>query len=227
MRRRVIKAVGWALAVVIPLLAVQSIQRVHSQGNHAPSIQSFTSSKDVIDFCPFVEGGSCTSGTIVTLEVKAKDSDNDHLTYEYSVSGGVIEGSGSAVKWNLRAIGKHTAQVTVKDGRGGKTSGSLEVNAIVCGACDPPCPTLSVSCPDYVAEGEVVVFAAVVSGEELTYGWSHTNGKRIAKYEGSRLRIAATGSPGDVVKATVEVFGLAPECNRQASCESKIEKRKP
>jgi hypothetical protein len=208
---------------------IQTARRVRSQRNRPPTIQSFTSSIAEIDYCPFVEGGSCSSaGTIVTLQVKASDRDNEKLTYKYSVTAGAIAGSGATVNWDLykTPLGMQTAMVEVMDQRGGKASSIARVNVVVCGACDPPCPSLSVTCPTEVTQGNVVVFAATVSGvgpdEKLTYLWSHSNGKRLAGQEGPGLRINAIGLPGDVITATVRILGIDPSCSRQASCESRI-----
>lgn len=221
-----------ALVVVIPTLGVQSIQRVRSRRNHPPSIQSFTSSKKTVDLCPLFPSGPCSSsGTIITLEVRADDPDNDNLNYKYSVSAGTIAGSGPTVNWDLTKsrLGTQTASVEVIDLRGGKTSRTTTVDLVVCGACDPGCPTLNVSCPTTVAEGKTASFEAWVSGDRLAgkliYLWSHSNGKRSGGQKGPKLKIEAIGLPGDVITATVRILGLDPACNQQASCESRIEKR--
>lgn len=223
-----------ALVLVVPVLGVQATQRVRSRRNHIPSIQAFTTSKDEIDVCPFVPSSVCSSsGTIVTLEVKASDPDSDNLTYKYSVSAGTIVGSGPTVDWDLTqsALGIQTANVEVADQRGGKVARTTKINLTLCGACDPGCPTLSVTCPTNVPEGEFVIFEAWVSGDDtlqkLTYLWSHSNGKRSAGQVGAKLKIEAIGLPGDVITATVRVLGIDPACNYQASCESRITKRAP
>jgi hypothetical protein len=222
----VCKTMIFSLLVASPVLSDNLRQRVQKR-NRPPKIQSFTASKTVIDLCPFFPDGSCSSsGKIVTLEVKAGDPDLDNLTYKYSVSAGTIVGSGATVNWDLSdsRLGIQTASVEVNDRRGGHVSARTTVDLVVCGACDPPCPTLTVTCPTEVNQGADVVFVATVSGQQLTYLWSHSNGKRIAGQEGSELRIKAVGLPGDVITATVRVLGIDPACNYQASCESRIVK---
>jgi hypothetical protein len=210
----------------------QMTRQVRARRNRPPTIQSFTSSMTQIDHCPFVAGvGSCTSsGTIVTLQVMASDPDNDRLKYNYSVTAGAITGIGEIVNWDLymTPLGTQTATVEVTDGQGGIASSVVRVDVVICGACDPPCPTLSVSCPSSVTEGELATFQATVGGEppeKLTYHWSDSNGKPIPGQEGPELKIKAIGSPGEVIKATVEVGGIDPACSRQASCETRIEKQ--
>jgi hypothetical protein len=219
------------LLLAAPVLGGHPAQR---KRNRPPKVQSFMSSKSVVDLCPFSPSGACSSsGTIVTLAVKAKDPDNDHLTYKYSVSAGTISGSGAAANWDLIGVdlGTHTAKVEVVDQLGGKASSIARVNVAMCGACDPPCPTLSVTCPKKITEGEVAVFVATVTGgdraQKLTYLWSHSNGKLILGQDGAELRIEAIGLPDDVITATVRILGVDPACNSQASCESKVAKRFP
>lgn len=219
-----------ALLVVLPATAFQNPRRSRSGRNRAPIIQSFVSSNSVVSLCPFVPSGACSpTGTRVELAVTANDPDNDALTYSYSVSKGAIVGSGQAVAWDLRgAYGKQTAVVEVSDRRGGKASSVARVDVVECGACDPPCPVVNVTCSTNVTEGEIAIFEATVNGGDLTekiiYLWSHS-GERIAGEEDWKLRIKAKGLPGDVITATVRVLGFHPACSYQASCESTIVKR--
>jgi hypothetical protein len=218
--------------VAVSTIGIQAAQKSRSKRNHSPRVESFTSSKKTLDLCPLFPTGPCSSsGTIVALEVKATDSDNDILKYKYSVSAGGIVGSGSTVNWDLTEsdLGTQTANVEVSDQRGGQVSAKTVVELVVCGSCDPPCPTLGVTCPTEVPEDEIAEFTATVSAgdsvQNLIYLWSHSNGKRIAGTQQSKLQIKATGLPGDLITATVRVLGIDPACNYQASCESKIVKR--
>ena len=220
-----------SLVMVLPMPEFQNPRRVRSARSRVPKILSFESSSSIVQLCPFVPSGACSpTGTRVTLEVKAGDPENDHLTYRYSVSKGAIEGSGPIVLWDLKGtFGTQTATVEVTDPLGGKASGVLRVDAVSCGACDPPCPTVNVTCPTNVPEGEIAIFDTRIWGGELTqkltYLWSHSNGERVAGQEGSKLRIRARGLPGDVITATVRILGFDPACGHQASCETRISKR--
>jgi hypothetical protein len=218
------------LVVLAPTAAFQNSRRGRTQRNRPPTIQSFTSSMDSTAYCPFVPGGPCSTSAIATLEARASDPDGDELTYNYSVTAGAIAGHGATVNWDLfkTPFGVQTATVEVTDGRGGKTSSTAQVKVVVCGACDPPRPYLNLTCPSEVSQDTVAVFTLTVSGvgpdEKLTYLWSHANGKRLPGQVGPELKIQAVGSPGDVIKATVEVLGLDPSISRQASCETRIAK---
>jgi len=214
--------------VIVPSLKSQTAKRTRHQRNAPPSIESFTPSTFVLALCPFVP-----DYYIVKLDAKASDPEGDALTYRYLVTGGSIIGQGPTVDWDLRrALGRQKAVVEVTDNHGGKTARAVEISVVLnTTSCDPPCSVLSVTCATEVAQGDVAFFIATVSGIEpdrkLTYRWSHSNGKRIAGQAGPELRIEAIGSPGDVITATVDVLGIDPACNRQASCKSRIVTRAP
>lgn len=183
-----------------------------------------------MSYCPFVPGGACASSAIAMLEAKATDPDGDELTYKYSVTAGAIAGNGASVNWDLfeAPFGVQTATVEVTDGRGGKTSSTAQVKVVICGTCDPPRPYVTLTCPTEVSQDSVAVFTASVAGvgpdEKLTYLWRYTNGKHLPGPEGAELKIKAVGSPGDVIKATVDVRGLDPAVSREASCETRVAK---
>ena len=142
--------VVFALVAAFADPGAQMSRQVRARRNRPPTIQSFTSSMNRIDYCPFVSGGSCSSsGTFVTLRVKASDPDNNRLTYNYSVNAGAITGIGEIVNWDLfkTPLGMQTATVEVTDGQGGMASSVVRVDVVICGACDPPCNTVSVTCP--------------------------------------------------------------------------------
>ena len=225
---RIVDLLILALVVAVPIMGSQNRQGGRSRRNRVPIIQSFTSSSSVLELCPFA--GPCSlTGTKVSLEVKATDPDNDYLTYSYSVTKGEILGSGALVNWELKAaLGEQTARVEVTDRRGGKAISVTEVNVKICGACDPPRQLLSVACPASVSEGETALFEATISpvgsGQKFIYLWSHSNGARISEQEAYKLRIKATGLPGDIIRATVRVLGMDPTSGSQSSCESRISK---
>lgn len=216
-----------ALVLALPTLPFQSTRRGRGARNRAPRIMSFTSTRTIFSFCPFSIVGPCSPGKTVGLKVEASDPENDLISYKYSVSAGIVSGSGSEVSWDLTQspLGIQTAMVEVADSRGRKSSSTLTVEVIICGACDPPCPTLSVSCPSEIVQGDIVEFVAHVSGSDLKYMWRHSHGKRMDGPDGPNLKIQAIGSPGQVITATVEMVGFDPACSRAASCQSTITKK--
>ncbi len=228
---RILTLTLFASVLSLPSLDFQLSRSSRPKRNRAPIIKSFDASRWVVAVCPFVPGGACdANGTRVTLKVDASDPEDDHLTYQYTVSIGVIEGSGSIVNWDLNgAFGPQTATVAVIDRRGKKSSSMARVRVDPCGSCDPPRTLLEVLCPANVSEGETALFKASISGYDsskpLIYLWSHSNGKRVPGGDESRLSVKAIGFPGDVITATVRVVGLDPTSSSEASCQTKIVKR--
>ncbi len=81
-----------------------------------------------------VNPGSVSQGGNVTITVDASDADGDQLTYQYQVTGGAINGSGSSVSWIAPSqSGAFSVTVTVADGKGGQAvaNGSLTVEQLV------------------------------------------------------------------------------------------------
>ncbi len=195
--------------------------------NRPPKIQSFTSIKTEVDLCPFFPGACSFSGTKTSIEVKATDPDKDELHYQYSATAGTIVGIGSHVIWDLTEsrLGRQTVTVAVSDQRGAKVIRSTTLDVVVCGACDPPRPFLTVTCPDKVAHGEIADFRATVSGDtfgvELIYLWRHSHGRVVPGEDKTKLSVKALGLPGDQITATVRVLGLDPAANSEATCNQR------
>ena len=77
--------------------------------NTAPLISSFQ-----------VYPSTLLPGQRANVSVEAIDPDNDVLSYQYSVNGGIIIGSGANVQWEVPLTpGDYTIKVTVDDGNGG------------------------------------------------------------------------------------------------------------
>lgn len=168
------------------------------------------------------------SGAIVMLVVQTSDPERDQLKYKYSATAGAITGTGSIATWDLAKVppGLQTAKVEVSDQRGRKTSTTAQVKTVVCDACHLFCPAISVSCPKNVVPGEMVTFVARVSGinptDKITFLWNHSHGTRLGGQQGSKLKIEATGQPGDIITGTVRIRGIDPACSHQATCQTQI-----
>lgn len=121
------------------------------------------------------------SGDTVGVRVMASDPDNDTLSYSWSASGGAVEGSGPAVRWNSAGTrtGTYTITANVSDGKGGTASCAVDIKV------DPRpnrAPTMSCSVDrSSVLTGERVRVTAAASdadNDPLTYSW-RTNGGQI------------------------------------------------
>lgn len=166
------------------------------------------------------DGATCNDATTVTVTTTAVDPENDVLTYNYTVSGGRIVGTGANVSWDLSGLqpGTYTITAGVDDGCGlcGQTqTRTVTVENCNCrSACS--CPSLSVSGPAGVtAPGDTMTFTANVSGgPDVTYNWTVSAGT-IESGQGTPsivVRTSATDA-GATVTATVDLGGLDPTCN--------------
>jgi outer membrane protein OmpA-like peptidoglycan-associated protein len=134
------------------------------------------------------------SSDVVTVRVQASDPDGDPLTYNWTATGGRVDGSGTEVRWNSAgtAAGTYTINVRVDDGRGGTASCGVDVK-VEPRPNRPPTMTCSAE-RSSVLIGERVRINAVASdpdGDPLTYGW-RTNGGQIVG-SGASVQLDTTG----------------------------------
>jgi hypothetical protein len=170
------------------------------------------------------EGQTCNDSTTVNVSTTAVDPENDVLTYNYTVSGGRIVGTGANVQWDLSGLspGTYTITAGVDDGCGlcGKTeTRTITIAECVCvPACE--CPTLSVTGPAGITPpGDAMTFTAnVVGGPSVTYNWSVDRGV-IESGQGTPSISVRTSreDAGQNVTATVTLGGLDPACGCPSS----------
>jgi hypothetical protein len=165
-------------------------------------------------------GATCNDATTVQVATTAVDPENDPLTYNYTVSGGRIVGTGANVSWDLSGLGPGSYTITagVDDGCGlcGQTqTRTVTVENCNCiKACD--CGSLSISGPSGVTNpGDTMTFTATVSGGTATptYNWSVSRGT-IESGQGTPSIVVRTaaGDAGQNVTATVNLGGVDPAC---------------
>ena len=170
---------------------------------------------------------------IVDVSASAIDPENDVLTYDYTVTGGVIKGRGPKVQWDLTGVqpGVYTITAGADDGCGvcGKTKSETvtvtECEA-VCGLIE--CPTIDISGPRNVKSGEIEQFTANVIGgsqQSVTYYWGVVKGE-IVEGQGSHLikvRVARkldSGTGRGAISLTLKIGGLDP----RGSCIDSVTK---
>jgi hypothetical protein len=173
--------------------------------------------------------GSCTptAGT-VQLSSTATDPDGDTLLYTYSTTGGRVSGDGPNATLDLTGVapGTYTVTVEVDDGCGciAFTSTTVTVercNCIPIPVTAPPCPTVTVSCPDTGVAGTPVTFTANVSGGDSnvtpTFNWTVSAGTISSGQGTSSITVDTTGVTGTIT-ATVDVGGYDRSCSTSNSC---------
>ncbi len=168
-------------------------------------------------------GTTCKDGSTVSVTTTAVDPENDVLTYNYTVSGGRIVGTGANVTWDLSGLSEGTYTITagVDDGCG--LCGKTETRTVTVAKCDCVkvcnCPTVSVSAPAGVVNpSQTATFVAnVAGGPAVTYNWTVSSGT-IESGQGTPSIVVRTSlaDAGTTITATVELGGLAellPLCN--------------
>ena len=151
-----------AIVVAVVLIAVLLDMKL---ANHQPAITSLEAPERVIP------SGSCQ------IMCTALDSDGDELSYEWSASGGEINGEGATITWTApNSPGYYDVTVTVTDGRGGEVMSQKTIEARI---NLPPIITNLVADADWTTPAgilQVTCTASDLEGDELSYEWSTTGG---------------------------------------------------
>ena len=197
--------------------------------NLAPTVTVSASAASITLPCPpGTSSESCpTTMTEVQVMATGTDPDGDPLVYTWSVDGGTKSADAQTITWTFSTPGTYRASVTVDDGHGHTATNSTTVTVAACSGCvppKPPCPNISVSCPDNVELGAPITFNASVGGDSnVTYNWSVSTGTISSGQGTSSITVDTAGLGGQSVTATVELGGLDPSCSRTASCTTGIQ----
>ena len=165
--------------------------------------------------------GACNDNKTISITTHASDPENDVLTYNYTVSGGRIVGTGANAQWDLTGaqVGSYTVTVGVDDGCGvcGKTV-SKTITVQECPDCvailNCSCSTPTVSGPSGVTNpGDAMTFTASVSGD-VTYTWTVSAGTIESGQGTPSISVRTTEAmAGSNVTATVDIGGTNPDCH--------------
>jgi hypothetical protein len=177
--------------------------------------------------------GTCNDSTSISVATSASDPENDVLTYNYTVSGGRIVGTGANVSWDVSGLapGTYTITVGVDDGCG--LCGKTQTQTITVAACECrqvcACPSVSVTGPAGITQpGDSMTFTANVSGgtaQNITYNWTVSSGTITSGQGTPSITVGTDASmAGSTVTAEVTI-GLDVDCNcpKTASANGPIE----
>jgi hypothetical protein len=171
---------------------------------------------------------ACNDTASISVKTRASDPENDVLTYNYTVSGGRIVGTGANVTWDLTGVqpGTYTITTGVDDGCGvcGKTD-TKTIRVEICNDCYTPvtcsCPTVTISAPGLTSPGSPMTFTANASGgsqDSVTYNWSVSAGLITSGQGTPSITVATTSAmAGSNVTATLELGGTDPLCRCQTT----------
>jgi hypothetical protein len=170
----------------------------------------------------------------VQLVARATDPQGGQLRYDWTTSGGRIEGDGPNTTWDLTGVqpGVYTAQVEVTRGRE-RDCLAFTTTTVRVTECPPPiCPNISIYCPGAVTLGQPITFSANVVGGAAnitpTYDWKISAGAITGGQGTSSITVETTGLAGQSITATLAVGGYNLDCT--AACTTQIpvrvEKRK-
>ncbi len=146
------------------------------------------------------------SGDSVAVHVNASDPDGDPLTYGYTATGGVVEGTGPDARWNSSGVaaGSYTVNAKVDDGKGGTASCAADIK-VEEKPNHPPTAALSIE-RSPILPGErtgVTCNGSDPDNDPLTYSYTTTGGQIVGS--GSNVQFDAAGlKPGSyTVKCAV------------------------
>lgn len=207
--------------------------------NQYPTINTVTISDTEVRLpCPPGQespSGTCNDSTSLSVSVNATDPENDPLVYQYTVSGGTIQGTGANVTWDVSGLrpGTYTLSVAVDDGCGVCGQPRQETIRIVdCPDCrtpprpEPVCPLTSVdvtASPNVVNPGDTVTFTATANagGANVTYRWSVTGGDIVSGDGTATITVRAT-APGTITATATATVADVPNCTASGSANAEV-----
>jgi hypothetical protein len=163
----------------------------------------------------------------VQLSCRAMDPESDNLSYRWTSSGGILEGSADTVSWTAPNLpGTYKVTVVVSDDMGGSVSSDILINVpekpnnppvisaikftrpgrMPIAVKTNPTAKEASDTPELVIRkyetGDVACLAADPDKDPLSYVWKATGGKIIGN--GPNIQWLAAGDPG-TYKITCEV----------------------
>jgi len=142
----------------------------------APSCATSTNHQPIITSLEAEAEWTVPLGSL-QLTCTASDLDGDELSYNWSASGGEINGEGNTVIWTAPdSEGSYNGIVWVTDGHGGEVMDYVTITVRV---NEPPAITSLVADADWTTPSgslQVTCTASDPDGDELSYEWTATAG---------------------------------------------------
>jgi len=160
-KKRVLIIIGIVVVVVVLVIVLDTML-----ANHQPAITSLEAQPERV-----LPSGNCQITCIAT------DRDGDELSYNWSASGGEINGEGATVTWTAPdSVGFYDVAVTVTDGRGSEATKTINIEVRTNNS--PVIVSLTADEIWTLSLGSVRVACNVSDpdGDELIYEWTATGG---------------------------------------------------
>jgi OmpA family len=156
---------------------------------------------DVVTASCAVDRASVKEGSedYITANVSGTDANGFPLTYQWTATGGSIDGSGPYVRWNSAGVGAGSYTLTSRVDNGAGKSASCTANVTVQPKPAPPPPTMTCAADrSTVLAGERAEITANVndpSGTAIRFSWQSNGGQVIGS--GSIVQLDTSGlAPG-------------------------------
>ncbi len=168
--------------------------------------------------CPVrVDGEDETSSNQLSFSAKPTDYQN----YSWRVSTGEIQGANDTPSITVVNVGTGsscTATVTIRQ-NDCQNSASHTTKVV-----PPACPTVSISCPSDVDEGQSITFGANIPfNPRFSFNWSVSAGQIKEGQGTAAINVNTAGLGGKSITATLEVGGNG--CSSTTSCTTNITAR--
>jgi hypothetical protein len=162
-KKRYLIIVGVVVAVVLISILLHTML-----GNQPPRIISLGAQPNNV-----IPSGSCQ----IVCYATDPDGDDDELSYNWSASGGEINGDGATVNWTAPdSPGFYNVTVTVTDSRGGEDTDQITITVRT---SNPPTVTSLIAEAAWTTPSgsiEVTCNATDPDDDELSYEWTATAG---------------------------------------------------
>jgi outer membrane protein OmpA-like peptidoglycan-associated protein len=183
---------------------------------------------DVVTASCAVDRNSVKEGSedYITANVSATDANGLPLTYQWTATGGSINGSGPYVRWNSTGVGAGSYTLTSRVDNGAGKSASCTANVTVQPKPAPPAPTMTCTADrSTVLAGERAEITANVndaSGTAIRFTWQANAGRVVGS--GSIVQFDTSGlDPG-----TYTVTGRAEnELHSACDCTAAVTVQAP
>jgi hypothetical protein len=170
---------------------------------------------------------SLCPGSPTRVNLSTNYSIRVQLNYRWFVNGGTISGDGDKAVWELGRAkpGTYTAtlRVTVvrqqeEDWAG---AGSVSVTVKGCEPVKPPCPPVSLSCPQQITAGDRLSLKTALRGDtsdvKPVFEWRASAGKLVSGNGTPEILLDTTGVSESSIKVRVLVSGFDQPCRAECA----------